>query len=344
MAKIRPSSLVAPLGDAAKASRKAPLDDLHESTLLKRLKGISDDAHLADMADEAREVEERIRRLRRSIGIFDFMEDQLLRRLPGLRGMAALRSAVARAGSARFHRIFSNITEADLEYLFEQAIRNMLRSDIPTPARKSNMGGHVREVVAQYLPGVLRKEEATRAAVRARAAGSGEYSFMDSTVHKAVELPTLKKAGNREIRLGTDRVMGLAHADPRLVQAAAEGQKGGLVQVMGTLELAVAVEIKGATTAGEGVIQLRHLQSRGTQGYAVIGRELWLLEYDPRKVVHLLVAPEGAEMERARSLLRRMRADGIPAEAVEIAREIDAQIMQFADALLHAAREYFGSR
>src|SRR3712207_8018420 len=50
------------------------------------------------------------------------------------------------------------------------------------------------------------------------------------------------------------------------------------------------------STATGGIQQLFRLQERGQRGYAIIGNQLWLLKYDPAKVVHLVVAPPGKEL------------------------------------------------
>jgi len=109
------------------------------------------------------------------------------------------------------------------------------------------------------------------------------------------------------------------------------------VDIAGVLDVRVAIDVKGRTTAAQGVEQLRVLKARGARGYAQIGGQLWLLNYEPSKVVHLLIAPEGADLARAAKAAEELTRAGALSKVIAIPKALDDEVIDLGRAYLEAA-------
>ena len=153
---------------------------------------------------------------------------------------------------------------------------------------------------------------------------------IDSVHHGAVELPTRLRGNDRFIRLGTDRIVGVGTVNPHPVKVTWSDGTDDLLEVAGELEVSLAIEVKGRTTATGGIEQIVKLQDRGQRGYAIIGNQLWLLKYDPAKVTHLVVAAPGDELASAAKLAGAQTAAGRTTKVVAIPLELDDEVKQMA--------------
>jgi Domain of unknown function (DUF4157) len=201
---------------------------------------------------------------------------------------------------------------------------------------ENNLAGHIREIAAKYHPDVA---NAVRDA--AHAADARGMQFVDSAtagvVADIVELPGRLRGNDRFIRLGTDRVAGPARIAPHDVPVFWSDGTSGVMRVEGELEVSLAVEIKGRTTAVEGIGQIRALADRGSRGYAIIGNKLWLLKYNPAQAMHIVVAAPGYELRQAAELAAELSRQGVRTQAVAIGTALDDDIKALARHLLEEA-------
>ena len=200
-------------------------------------------------------------------------------------------------------------------------------------ARENNLAGQIREVVAKYHPDV---RDAVRQAEQATK-GRG-LQFVDSAVGSGVvELPGRLRGSDRFIRLGTDRIAGAAKIAPQDIPIVWRDGSQGIIHVEGELEVSLAIEIKGRTTATGGIEQIRNLADRGGRGYAIIDGKLWLLKYDPAQTAHVVMAAPGVELRQAAALADRLTAQGVPTRVLEIPTLLDDEIKALARGLLGEA-------
>ena len=95
--------------------------------------------------------------------------------------------------------------------------------------------------------------------------------------------------------------------------------------------MTLAIEVKGRATVGGGLEQLRALKARAEPQYAVIGGELWLINYDPAKVTHVVVAAAAEGMKPAVEAAAALTKAGIRrTKLVEIPLELDNEIKELA--------------
>jgi len=200
----------------------------------------------------------------------------------------------------------------------------------------NNMAGRLREVVVKELVEVRSEARAVKDALRDEAAGSDVLQLIDSGHYGDVELPGRLRRGNRAVRLGTDRIVGIGRVEPTAVLVElADGTQETLI-VSGVIDVRLAIEVKGRTNALGGVAQLRGLGGRA-RGYCIMGDELWLLTYDRARVRHLLVAPPGRELSAARTEAASLRGSGFDVGVIEIPRQLDDDIIDLARGYLEAA-------
>lgn len=191
----------------------------------------------------------------------------------------------------------------------------------------NNMSGYVREVVAKHLPELRLIVHDEIQMLRRTAPSRRSTSTLDTGTKGPVHLRTYKKKGNREVELGTDRLVGRASGSPQRVDIEWPSGDKESVWVMGELDVTIAIEVKGRTNAFEGLRQLQRLRDRGGGGYAVIDGRLWLLKYDPTKVKHIVVAPPGGGLEAVKAAKAAKGSGGVAnLEVIEISQEIDKQI------------------
>jgi hypothetical protein len=199
---------------------------------------------------------------------------------------------------------------------------------------ENNMAGAVREVVARELPVVQAVIDPIVMDARLATVGSATASVIDSArygpeaAYSAVHMATVLRDGERTVQLGTDRIIGLVNAG----RGSAEG-----LRLAGSIDIVVAVEVKGRTVVLDGLAQLRALPDRAVQRYCIIGGNLWLIRYDPAKVHHILVAPPGPLFAGAVAEAERLTAAGFRVEVVEIPVHLDDQIKAFARHALRLA-------
>lgn len=325
---LKPIATARETARRGKASQKALLD----------ANGTGASRHVADEADGAGlgahtgSVRKDAAAVEREADLIDALEKQLLSRRPDLKTTGAALGAANAVPRNRLASLFHGFSAYDRQDLTKLALR-LAHSG---KGGRHNMAGAIREIVAKHLPEVRMEVLRTVLESRRRLRGNREASFLDSGVFGPVELPTRLRKGDRQIRLGTDRIIGVAHDKPRAVEVDwASGSKEKL-WAAGDVDVSIAIEVKGRTTAEGGVEQIAALQTRGKQGYAIIGNELWLLRYHPERVTHIVVAPPGPSLTAARTGAGRVGAPRV--KFIEIPLAIDNQIFGLADDYLAAAR------
>jgi hypothetical protein len=203
------------------------------------------------------------------------------------------------------------------------------------------MQGAIREVVALFLEDVVAEVRTVVVDVRhtAARARSETLTVIDTAVHGPVELPARVQGGDSALKLGSDRLVGPGRIEPQEVLIDPLDPTKGVISISGVLNIALAIEVKGRTTATGGIRQLQSLLARGDRGYAQIGGQLWLLEYDFQKVTHLVVAPPGDELVQATAQAATLTKNGFRTKVVPIPLAIDNQIFPLARGYLQAALE-----
>lgn len=325
--------IIVPLANAAKLARRVPTSALHEATLADSTTRLIREAEAVGLGREARLVRREASEAVIDARQFGGVEQQLVRQ--GGRQLRTLTDAI-RTGSPgpvgrRMLDLFERIPSHDRIDLGLRAIRLMDERTLAEVGQViNNMAGQLREVVAKDLPEVRRAVSDVKTTLADDATASRVLQLIDSGLFGSVELPGRLRGGERFIRLGTDRIVGLGRNEPVAVLVEFTDGTRDTLKVTGALDLSLAIEVKGRTNAEAGIEQLRRLQLRGQPGYAIIGDQLWLLTYDPARVRHLLVAPPGTELTAARAQAAGLRANGISVDIVEIPRSLDDDIKALA--------------
>lgn len=162
-----------------------------------------------------------------------------------------------------------------------------------------------------------------------------DLEILDSAIIGPTRLPTRVVKGQRGVALGPDRVVGLAKRAPQMVRETLEDGTEAVFRIEGVLDLKIVAEIKGRTTASDGIRQFVALQRRGTRGYIQIGDEVWLLaEYRPDRVEHFLVAPAGDALRQATQEAKELGSLGIRITPAEIAAEAERDIQTVARSIV----------
>ncbi len=164
---------------------------------------------------------------------------------------------------------------------------------------------------------------------------ASDLEVIDSAVVGPVRLPTRFRDGNRWLALGPDRLVGLGRRNPRIERFVLENGEVANLRIEGILDPRIAAEVKGRTTATDGLRQFVNANRRGGQGYVTIGDEFWLLgNYRGDRVSQFLIAPPGKELELAAKEAKELSSLGLKTDLVEIAAEADREMVNIADALV----------
>lgn len=323
--------LLRPMTTARRAAAQIPAKALEDATLTGVKRTTAAEAAAVGLVKEARKLEDVAELTKVDVKQIEAVERRLIAGSPGLRPSTGLIGTVTTPPLSRLDRLFGWFSLKDRLELGERAIRLAHGKSVARALRaESNMAGQLREVVAKFLPEVIKEVRLVMIRLRAETRGSGARTVIDSSHHGAVELPGRLRGNDRFIRLGTDRIVGVGIADPQLVRVTWSDGTDDLLEVAGELDASLAIEIKGRTTATGGIEQIIKLQDRGQRGYALIGNQLWLLKYDPAKVTHLVIAAPGDELNAAAKLAAAQTAAGRTTKAVPIPLELDDQVKQMA--------------
>lgn len=258
---------------------------------------------------------------------------------------------VAPAGQeVRLAQLVDRMAPESEARLFELAV-DCARRSVASSAGLKNVAGLLRELAAWCHPDLERLVVPLKAQLRALVREGSNLFVFDSRDWGDVWLRTsnavrrseqAKTAGTavassaaaagREglgLRLGTDRVIGMA----RLMTPGEQAELG--FRCAGVIRIKALIEVKGEKVA-EGFEQLREFVTRGKPGFAVIDNQLWLLEYEPHSVLHVVVGLRGGGTRVTAGLQEVSTALG-PARFVELSSELDGQIKNTARALLRDA-------
>ena len=336
-----PLKTTKPMAATAALGKKAgPRSMLDGDALGDVRRGRVDDAKKSGLSSKAVDKEERA--LQRQLQEQDqvFAEFRKLLQAEGLvLPVSGLLTGLRRTPG--LDPIWGQLAAFDWDQLLARAVRLRLRR---TPIRKqaNNMEGDVREVLARYLDEVLDETElALERAFRDVRSNNLRVEF-DTSHHLKVELATLeRRAGNRTIRLGTDRLVGVAEID---VQPFLRGTEGTLYS-SGKATPTLSVEVKGYSTVVGGVRQQAKLGDRASQGYLVLGGDtFWFLDYERLAVRHLVVAPKGKYLKAAEAEAAKLVKEGLDIEVVAYAEKLDRQVKLVSRLLLEAAEKVVKAR
>ncbi|WP_432574660.1 hypothetical protein [Kineococcus sp. SYSU DK005] len=300
---------------------------------------ITDRAARAARAADDFDLIERMIRIRGALGgatlktLRELMTVRVLR-APALERLSVVSRAVVEAEVFRLLESLLDRLAKDPQLL--QSVRQGTKVFRGTPIL---VAGVIREVFGCTLPVIERRVRL----LRIKAAGERltnpliPADVIDSHLLGAVEMPTLKRQGQREIKLGTDRLVGTGVRKPQTIEEKLPDGSVIKLRVEGTLNVKLAVEVKGQTTASGGIRQILALQARGGDpGYVIIGKKLWLVQYDRRTVEHFVVAPEGDELRKAARYAASLRGDGMSITVLAIPAAVDKQIVGAAKLLVDA--------
>jgi hypothetical protein len=342
---------IKPLVEVAQELKEIGAAAVHDGEYIRVSRSAVADARAAGLGAKLAGAEDELRDIENAEAIFNQVERTLISESKLASKAALLRQAGVTPGAIeKLHEVFREFSSADWYLLIEKALRLMAEFDDPIP-RMNNMAGLLREVVAKHLPNLVERTDSMLESLVDLTHGKTDLFVIDTAVHDTVELPTRRRfdavpgvagAGKaqRTVRLGTDRMIGIAHVKPEKVRIGAGESE---VMLAGTFELHMAIEVKAITTAEGGVTQIERLLDRGSQHYAVIGGELWLLKYDPKKVVHVVIAPEGQALAVARNRAQALERAG--AQSVQVLGfpvDIDQQIKRAALTFMETAVRLFG--
>jgi hypothetical protein len=267
--------------------------------------------------------------------------------------MALLRALIAGklVGESAFAvRLSFNDRLVILTEVFGQLTRTAARG-LDEPARlalKSVRGGYVigvagvmREVYGRNLRAIANRVLKLRLETMELRRSNPALEVIDSSLMGPVKLPTRFRQGERAIALGPDRIVGLGRREPRIEQLMLEDGTSVAVRIEGVLTVKVLAEIKGRTTATDGLRQFVVMQRRGGQGYVQIGNEFWLLSpYRGDEVAHFLVAPAGEWMQRAAREAQELRGLGLSIELAEIGAKEEDEIVDVARRLVDEIADF----
>lgn len=344
---IKPS-ILKPLTEAASGAKVVKVDVIHQTTHVDALKIQVSEGKALGLSNEARAVEREAGKVAREMKSIDDVDAALVKEQPGLRPMSAAFAAAVPPRPSWLERLFGSFSAAERTGLGERAFRLMApNGKLRALTAKqfeglvNAMAGFLREIVAMRLEGVRIEVIRTVASLHSMARGSRVLQPIDTAVLGAVELPTRLKGNKRFLRLGPDRLVGMGRINRRRVKVTWDDGVGKPVtldlEIAGELDVTLAIEVKGRTTVGEGLEQLRALKARGEPQYAVIGGELWLINYDPSKVTHVVVAAAGEGMKPAIATAEELTKAGIRrTKVVEIPVELDDDIKAMARSYLEA--------
>jgi hypothetical protein len=319
------------LKQARSVAKRTPIRSLEEATLEGARRAVAREAAATGIVREARDLERAADRVAAETREFRAIERRIVAQRPGLRASADLIGSVTTAPLSRLETLFRRFNTRERLELGERALRLARGKSVKEALRaENNMAGQLREVVSKYLPEVMDEVGGVHRQLRQQTVGSATRSVIDSANHGAVELPTRLRGKDRFIRLGTDRIVGIGHVAPQRVSITWSDGTHDLIEVAGELDVSLAVEIKGRTTATGGIEQLRALQQRGRQGYAIIGDRFWLLRYEPADVFHLAVAPPGEELIAAKKMASSLSAQGLRSKVVAIPLDLDDDVKTLA--------------
>ena len=316
-----------------------PAAVVREAGELQTVSALVRQAQTARLATEAASLARETQDTATALERYDAVMRRLERALDQTRIRQALRQgltvsdAVRRLGprgAVEVAELFDEVSMANRVQLATCAARLMQDRAAVSTGVLNNMAGQVREVLVKQLPEVRALVAEETATLRRSVSARGDLQLIDTGYHGDVELPTKLKGQDRFIRLGTDRIVGVARFDASLRTEAD-------FFVSGALDVKVAIEVKGATNVVGGVEQLRNLQARTTPGYAIIDGEFWLLRYEPAKVSHVVIAPEGKAMATARRTADQLTKTGAATQVITISAELDADMRALARAYLEAA-------
>ena len=216
-------------------------------------------------------------------------------------------------------------------------LANIHKGQIAAKGYKINVAGIIREVFGRDMPEIglaARRLRIEAAALRMKRPTAG-IEVIDSHVLGVVELPT-QLDGKRSIRLGTNSLMGLGVIEPGIIEDVTDAGVKVKIEYVGVMKVRLGVEVKGRTTAGDGLKQAIRLEQHGTRGYALIGGRVWLVEYVAKDVQHFVVAPAGDAVVRAASDVKQLRTLGFDAVTVKIPTKMDEQFNAAAENMVRA--------
>jgi len=329
------------LGELQRAAKSghAPPDLLDDLPGLVHTHRVLDAAADAGLHAAAKESGDRARKAGDAARFAERAEAKVRVAADGSATTQSILSRIAKHARQRdLAELWGRFAPRDVTRLIGEMIR---RADEGKEVIHHFVAGALREMAAKHLGPVRRLVIEQRMRIRDIARSEPNTAFLDTGTLGDVHLPTkLIDEGGRSIELGTDRILGIARGKPQRVEVRWPSGDLETVTVQGVLEVTVAIEVKGRSVVAGGVRQQQALvvQGRATQGYAVIDGKLWLLDYDPAKVKHVVVAPKKhADFETA-AKMSKLRGGG-SLEVVEIPLDLDDEILRMAGALMQALKE-----
>lgn len=327
-----------------KGSRQAQPQSL---ALVDRLGGLKRLEKIAD-ANEARRASKAIASVGDEVKAFDIADAAIRMGMhvddPSIQVLRAISAGRSLRGSTFAASLSQKDKLTILSELFAR-IRSQSRraiEDVVAMANPKVRGGYViscagmmREVHGRSLKPIAVEVLKLRHEFSKLRRTTANLEVIDSNLIGAVRTPTRWRAGERSLALGTDRIVGLGQRLPTMIRQMLEDGTEATFRIEGELELRIAVEVKGRTTATDGIRQFVALQRRGNQGYVQIGEEFWLVKkYRADQVEHFLVAPAGEDMRLAAKEADQLRALGIRITPVEISAQQEQEIKKAADMLV----------
>lgn len=313
--------------------------------LIERLSGLKRLQQATKNTAEGKNLAQQIKAIETKVQEYDLVDDAI-RVQSGIIGpsMSVLRLISMTRGlrqSTFSLGLSQNDRLAILHDLFERIIGQSRRGweDAASMALQKVLNGYristagvMREVVGRNLAKVAHAVRGIRLQTIV-----AKSELIDSSLIGAVRVPTRWKAGDRTLALGPDRLVGMGRRleKPLEIEHTLEDGTSATFRVVGELEPRIIVEVKGRTTATDGIRQFVVWQRRGDQGYVLIGNEFWLIKnYRADRVEYFLVAPAGEEMARAIKEAETLRGLGIRISTVEIAAKDEAEIVDTARQLV----------
>jgi hypothetical protein len=324
--------------DVYRGSRRISGVAVYEAVLDDTRRAIIREARAAGMATEVRLAEKVTQDLAEDMRIVHDIESIVVARYPRLHPRSSIIRLSTPPSTGAFEWLYARL-HPRLRFRCGLAAKTLVEGGTDLRRLGNNIAGVIRECITTVFPDVVAAVGRVTSDVRRRTFGSKVFSRIDSAVLGDIRLPTREREGERLIKLGSDRLVGVGRVEPTVVPAIWEHAKvDEFVRVAGILEARHVVEVKGASNAKGGVAQMRALAARGEQGYVIIGGQLWLLVYEPAKVEHLIVAPPGGTLAAAIKGAAEMTDAGTNTKVLTYAKELDDSIKAMGDRWLEAAR------
>lgn len=329
------------MGELSRAAKSghAPPELLDDVPGLMHTQRVLDDAMDAGLHAAAREPADRARKAGDAGRFAERAEAKVRAAADGSATTQSLLRRIAKHARQRdLDELWGRFAPRDRTRLIDEMIR---RADEGKEVDHNFVAGALREMVAKDLGAIRRLVIEERMRIPDTARSEPYTAFLDTGAMGDVHLRTkVIDEGGRSIELGTDRILGIGRGKPERVEVTWPSGDVETVTVHGVLEVTVAIEVKGRTVVSGGIRQLEALvsQGRGTGGYVMIDGKFWLLDYDPSKVKHVLVAPK-KHPDFARAAKMSKLQSGGSLGVVEIPLDLDDEVLKMAGALLRALEE-----